>query len=134
MNDRRRVVITGLGMITPLGTGVSKSWEAVCRGESGIGPLTRFNASHLKCQVAGEVKDFKPLDYLDSVFVRRFDPFIQYAAASAKMAFEDAGLKGNDGTRPVWESSSAHPSAPMAISSLSTLRIRARHTRPHPSS
>jgi 3-oxoacyl-[acyl-carrier-protein] synthase II len=101
MKEKQRVVVTGLGMITPLGTGVNKSWEAVCRGESGIGPLTRFNASHLKCQVAGEIKDFKPLDFLDSVFVRRFDPFIQYAIASAKMAFEDSGLqkKGDNPAR-----------------------------------
>ena len=93
MKEKRRVVVTGMGMITPLGTGVEKNWEAVCRGQSGVGPLTRFNASHLKCQVAGEIKDFNPLDYLDSKFTRRFDPLFQYMVASAKMAFEDSGLK-----------------------------------------
>ncbi|MBN1374767.1 MAG: beta-ketoacyl-ACP synthase II [Dehalococcoidia bacterium] len=93
MKEKRRVVITGLGMITPLGTGVEKNWEAVCNGQSGVGPLTRFDAGHLRCQVAGEIKDFVPLDYLDSKFIRRFDPFFQYTVASARMAFEDSGLK-----------------------------------------
>src|SRR4030042_1772964 len=94
---KRRVVVTGAGMITPLGIGVEKSWVALCQGKSGIGPITRFDARQLKCQVAGEVKDFHPQDFLDSKFIRRFDPFIQYAMAAAKIAVEDSGLKVNAG-------------------------------------
>ena len=90
---KRRVVVTGAGMITPLGVGVEKSWAALCQGESGIGPITRFDARQLKCQVAGELKDFKPQDFLDSKFIRRFDPFIQYAMAAGRMAVEDSGIK-----------------------------------------
>jgi 3-oxoacyl-[acyl-carrier-protein] synthase II len=90
---KRRVAVTGAGMITPLGIGVEKSWEALCRGQSGIGPITRFDATQLKCQVAGEIKDFRPQDFMDSKFIRRFDPFIQYALAAARMAVEDSALK-----------------------------------------
>jgi len=92
---KRRVVVTGVGMITPLGVGVEKSWAALCRGQSGIGPITRFDATPLKCRVAGEIKDFQPQDYMDSKFIRRFDPFIQYGVAAARMAVEDSGLKLN---------------------------------------
>jgi 3-oxoacyl-[acyl-carrier-protein] synthase II len=92
---KRRVVVTGAGMITPLGIGVEKSWAALCRGQSGIGPITRFDATQLKCQVAGEIKDFQPQDFMDSKFIRRFDLFIQYALAAAIMAVEDSELKVN---------------------------------------
>jgi len=90
---KRRVVVTGAGMLTPLGIGVEKSWEAICRGQSGIGPITRFDATQLKCRVAGEIKDFRPQDFMDSKFIRRFDLFIQYALAAARMAVEDSRLK-----------------------------------------
>jgi 3-oxoacyl-[acyl-carrier-protein] synthase II len=92
---KRRVVVTGAGMITPLGVGVEKSWSALCAGQSGIGPITRFDATQLKCRVAGEIKDFRPQDFMDSKFIRRFDPFIQYALAAASIAVEDSGLKVN---------------------------------------
>jgi len=90
---KRRVVVTGAGMVTPLGIGVETSWTALCAGQSGIGPITRFDASQLKCRVAGEIKDFKPQDFMDAKFIRRFDPFIQFAVAAARMAVEDSGLK-----------------------------------------
>lgn len=89
----RRVVVTGLGMVTPLGTGVDKNWEAVCTGKSGIGPITKFDASSHTAQIAGEVKDFKSEDFMDKQSVRRFDIFIHYGVASARMAMEDSGLK-----------------------------------------
>ena len=89
----RRVVVTGLGMVTPLGTGVQRNWEAVTSGTSGIGPITKFDASALTCRIAGEVLDFVSEDYLDKQQVRRFDVFIHYAVASARMAMEDSGLK-----------------------------------------
>jgi 3-oxoacyl-[acyl-carrier-protein] synthase II len=92
---RRRVVVTGAGMLTPLGIGVDKSWAGLCAGKSGISPITRFDAAKLKCRVAGEIKDFHPEDFLDGKFIRRFDPFIQYALAAATMAVEDSGIKIN---------------------------------------
>ncbi len=88
----RRVVATGLGMVTPLGTGVAKNWEAACSGKSGIGIITRFDASGFASQIAGEVKDFRPQDFMDKQQIRRFDVFIHYAVASARMAMEDSGL------------------------------------------
>jgi 3-oxoacyl-[acyl-carrier-protein] synthase II len=90
---KRRVVVTGIGMVTPLGTGVEKNWEAVCDGKSGLGPITKFDASAFACQIAGEVKDFRSEDFLDKQEVRRFDVFIHYGVASARMAMEDSRLK-----------------------------------------
>ena len=89
----RRVVVTGLGMVTPLGTGIEKNWEMVCAGKSGIGPITKFDASQFPSQIAGEVLDFKSEDFLDKQQLRRFDVFVHYAVASARMAMEDSGLK-----------------------------------------
>ena len=91
----RRVVVTGLGMVTPLGTGVAKNWEAVCAGKSGIGTITKFDASGFASQIAGEVTDFRPQDFLAKQQIRRFDVFIHYALASTRMAMEDADLKIN---------------------------------------
>ncbi|MBN1850903.1 MAG: beta-ketoacyl-ACP synthase II [Deltaproteobacteria bacterium] len=90
---QRRVVVTGLGMVTPLGTGVKKNWEAVCAGKNGIGPITKFDASPFASQIAGEVKDFRSEDFMDRQQIRRFDVFIHYAVASARMAMEDSRLK-----------------------------------------
>ena len=92
---KRRVVVTGLGMVSALGTGVQKKWEGVCSGKSGIGPITKFDASPFPSQIAGEVKDFKSEDFMDKQQLRRFDIFIHYAIASARMAMEDSGLKIN---------------------------------------
>lgn len=89
----RRVAVTGLGMVTPLGTGVEKNWEAACSGKSGIGPITKFDASLFSSRIAGEVTDFRSEDFLDKQKIRRFDIFIHYAVASARMALEDSGLK-----------------------------------------
>ncbi|MDY6881998.1 MAG: beta-ketoacyl-ACP synthase II [Thermodesulfobacteriota bacterium] len=89
----RRVVITGLGMVTPLGTGVEDNWKAVCSGLSGLGPITKFDASQFSSRIAGEVKNFRSTDFLDKQQVRRFDVFIHYAMASARMAVEDSELK-----------------------------------------
>ncbi|MFC2049841.1 beta-ketoacyl-ACP synthase II [Chloroflexota bacterium] len=92
---KQRVVVTGVGMVAPLGTGVEKNWAALCRGQSGIKPITRFNAASLRCQVAGEVKDFNPKDFVDEKFIGHFDPFIQYAMAASMMAVEDSELEVN---------------------------------------
>ena len=88
----RRVVVTGLGIVSPLGTGVDKNWSSLTRGESGIGPITRFDASDLPVQIAGEVTDFVAEDYIDKKEARKMDLFIHYALAAADMALADSGL------------------------------------------
>lgn len=88
----RRVVVTGLGMVTPLGIGVEDNWKAVSSGRSGIGPITKFDGSPFPCKIAGEVKGFRSEDFMDKQEVRRFDIFIHFAVASARMAMEDSGL------------------------------------------
>jgi len=89
----RRVVVTGLGVVSPLGTGTEKNWQALCSGRSGIGKIAKFDPSPFTCQIAGEVSDFNSQDFLDKQQVRRFDIFIHYAIAAARMAMEDSGLK-----------------------------------------
>ncbi len=90
---RRRVVVTGMGMVTPLGIGVEENWEAACRGKSGIRRIEKFDASSFPCQIAGEVWGFRSEDFMDKQQVRRFDVFVHYAVASARMAMEDSGLR-----------------------------------------
>jgi 3-oxoacyl-[acyl-carrier-protein] synthase II len=90
---RRRVVVTGLGMITPLGSTVRKTWDGILAGRSGIGPITRFDTSGLETTIAGEVRDFEPTEYMDRKEVRRADRFAQMAVASAGQALADAKLE-----------------------------------------
>ena len=90
--ERRRVVVTGLGMITPLGSTVAKTWEGIVAGRSGIGPITRFDTSDLETKIAGEVRDFDPAQYMDRKEIRRADRFAQLAVASAGQALADAGI------------------------------------------
>ena len=92
----RRVVITGVGAVSPLGIGNAANWEALVKGESGIGLITRFDASDLPVKVAGEVKGFNPEDFIDKKEVKKMDLFIQYAMAAAHFAMEDSGLVIND--------------------------------------
>ncbi|MBN1191141.1 MAG: beta-ketoacyl-ACP synthase II [Dehalococcoidales bacterium] len=80
-------------MVTPLGTGVERNWERLCRGESGIGPITHFDSSACRTRIAGEVKDFEAADFMEKKTVRRTTRFIHLAAAAARMAVEDAGLE-----------------------------------------
>lgn len=87
-----RVVITGIGAITPVGIGKDNFWEALISGKNGIGKITRFDATDYGAQVAGEVKDFDPADYIDKKESKRMDRYTQFAVATAKMAIEDAGL------------------------------------------
>jgi 3-oxoacyl-[acyl-carrier-protein] synthase II len=89
----KRVVVTGIGALTPLGNTFTESWEAVKAGRSGIGPISRFEASGLRWRGAGELKGFYPEKYLPPKDIRRLDPFVRYAAAAAMMAVADAGLK-----------------------------------------
>ncbi len=90
--NTRRVVITGLGMLTPLGNTVDKNWQSLCKGESGIGPVTRFDTSECRTKIAGEVKDFEPANFMEKKTARRASRFIQFSAAAARMALEDARL------------------------------------------
>ena len=94
---KRRVVITGLGAITPLATGVEESWQKLCQGKSGVARITKFDPSGFNVQIAAELKDFHPEDFLDKKKIRRTDPFIQYALVAARMAIDDAGLTINEG-------------------------------------
>lgn len=89
---KKRVVVTGLGTVNPLGNSVLDSWEAACSGKSGIGPITRFDTSEFKTRIAGEVRNFDALAFVNAKELRRIDLFILYALASANMAVADAGL------------------------------------------
>src|SRR6202166_2542242 len=89
----RRVVVTGLGLVTPLGTGIEKNWEALMAGRSGIGPITRFDVSDFAARIAGEVRDFDPHDWIEKKDVKKMDLFIQYAVGAAEQAMRQAALK-----------------------------------------
>jgi len=90
---KRRVVVTGMGMVSPLGTGVEKTWNALIQGKSGVGRITKFDPTGFDTQIAAEVKDFAPENFIDKKEARRMDIFIQYAIAAAAMAMEDSQLK-----------------------------------------
>ncbi len=90
--DKRRVVVTGLGMISPLGVGNEPTWQGLVDGRSGIGPITKFDASAYASRIAGEVKGFVPEDWIEKKEVKKSDTFIQYAIAAAQMAADDARL------------------------------------------
>jgi 3-oxoacyl-[acyl-carrier-protein] synthase II len=89
----RRVVVTGVGLVSPLGIGTGANWEALCAGQSGIGPITRFDASQFSARIAGEVKHFDPLQFVDKKDVKKMDVFIQLAIAATEFAMKDATLK-----------------------------------------
>ena len=88
----KRVVITGLGLVTPVGVGVEQSWEALCTGKSGVGEITRFDTSDYQTKIAAEVKNFHPEDFMPKKDARRVEPFIAFALAATRMAIEDSGL------------------------------------------
>jgi 3-oxoacyl-[acyl-carrier-protein] synthase II len=90
--SNRRVVVTGTGIITALGTGTEKNWQAMLAGKSGIAPITRFDTKKIDTSFAGEVKDFQPEEFIDKREVRRMDLFSQYALAAAEMAVKESGL------------------------------------------
>ena len=90
--SKRRVVVTGLGAVTPIGNTVEDFWAGIREGKVGIGPITKFDTTDYKVKIAAEVKDFNAKDRMDPRAARRMDSFCQYAVAAAKEAFEDAGL------------------------------------------
>jgi len=96
---QRRVLITGLGAVSPVGNSVREAWRGVCEGRSGVGPITRFDCSTFDTKIAGELKGFDPLAHVNKKELRRYDDFIVYALAAADMAMEDAAL-GTRGAAP----------------------------------
>lgn len=94
--ERKRVVVTGLGAITPIGNNLAEYWESLLSGRSGIGPITLFDASRHDCRIAGEVKGFNPHDYLDRKDAKRMDRFAQFAVGTSKQALLDAQFVINE--------------------------------------
>lgn len=92
----RRVVVTGVGVVSPLGTGIEKNWNALINGQSGIGPITRFDATDFPVRIAGEVRDFNVEEYIDKKEARKMDLFIHFAVGAAAMALNDSGLVISD--------------------------------------
>ena len=90
---KRRVVVTGVGLVTPLGTGVQKSWQNICSGVSGIDLITRFDTSDYAVKIAAEVKDFQAEDFFDKKAAKHLDLFVQYGLAAAEMAVKDSGYE-----------------------------------------
>ena len=88
----RRVVVTGMGAVTPLGMGLDALWDGVVQGRGGVGPVTRFDATDFPCRIAAEVRDFQPDAWLPRKEARRMDRFAQFASVCARMAGEDAGI------------------------------------------
>jgi len=89
---QRRVVVTGIGLVSSLGIGTETNWDALCKGCSGVGPITRFDATDFSARIAGEVKNFDPLRFIEKKDVKKMDAFIQYAIAASQFAMEDASL------------------------------------------
>src|SRR2546421_12508518 len=97
MTKQNRVVITGMGVLAPNGTGIEPFWESILAGRSGIGPITLFDASEFKSRIAGEVKNFNPLDYIEAELKpKRMTRHTQLAYAATMMALRDAGLDPNN--------------------------------------
>ncbi len=91
--DSQRVVITGIGLVTPLAHDAPDTWAAILAGRSGMGPITQFDMTNFKTHLAAEVKDFDPTRYVDKQQARRMDRFLHFAAAAAKEAMADAGFE-----------------------------------------
>ena len=90
--SKRRVVVTGLGAVTPIGNNVKDFWAGIREGKVGIAPITKFDTTDYKVKIAAEVKDFNAKDHMDPRSARRMDPFCQYAVTAAKEALEDSGI------------------------------------------
>lgn len=94
--ERKRVVVTGMGAITPIGNTLAEYWEGLISGRNGIGPITAFDASNHAARIAGEVKGFDPANFLDRKEIKRMDRFSQFAVAASKQALQDAKLEITD--------------------------------------
>jgi 3-oxoacyl-[acyl-carrier-protein] synthase II len=95
----RRVAVTGVGLVSPLGIGNGENWDALKSGRSGLGPITRFDASRFACRIAGEVKGFEPSAFIDRKEIKKMDVFIHYAMGAAHFAMEDSGVPVTDANR-----------------------------------
>ena len=93
LKERRRVVITGIGLVTPLGVGIEQNWSCLMEGKSGIGPITRFDTTAFATRIAGEVKNYQPEEFIPKKELRKMDPFLRLALGAARFAFEDSGLQ-----------------------------------------
>jgi len=91
--SKRRVVVTGMGILSPVGNGLDSSWEGIVNGRSGIGPITHFDASAFPTRIAGEVKNFDPSLWIAPKDIKKMDPFVHYGVAASMMAIKDAGLE-----------------------------------------
>jgi 3-oxoacyl-[acyl-carrier-protein] synthase II len=94
--SQRRIVVTGLGLISPVGNTVAEAWDAVCNGRSGIGPITELDVTNMATKIAGEIKNFEVTDYIPGKEARRYDKFMHYALAAAQDAMNEAGLLDED--------------------------------------
>src|SRR6185503_3176817 len=94
--SKRRVVVTGLGIVSPVGIGVAEAWKNLLAGTSGVGPITKFDASALPTRIAAEVKGFTSADWMPPKETRRSDLFIHYGIAATKLALDDAGFTIDD--------------------------------------
>jgi len=97
---KRRVVVTGLGIVSPLGSSVAKSWDAVCNGRSGIVTLSKLDTTAFPVHIGGEVRDFNAEEYMSVKDVRKFDPFVPFGFAAAVQAIRDSGLEVNEANAP----------------------------------
>src|SRR5262244_996252 len=97
MADKRRVVVTGIGLVSPLGIGTEQNWQALVAGKSGIGPITKFDLNEFDVEystrIAGEVREFDPLAFIEKKDVKKMDVFIQYAIAASQFAMDDSRLE-----------------------------------------
>ena len=99
VSSPRRVAVTGVGLVSPLGIGNEENWRAIVAGKSGVGPITRFDASAFSCRIAGEVKGFDPSLYVEKKEIKKMDTFIHFAMAAAQFAMADSGLPVRDDNR-----------------------------------
>jgi 3-oxoacyl-[acyl-carrier-protein] synthase II len=90
--EKKRVVVTGVGLVTALGTGTEETWKGLCEGRSGVGPISRFDTTQFSTRIAAEVKNFDPLNWFDKKDMKKMDSFIHYAVAAADFAMKQAGL------------------------------------------
>ncbi len=93
MSQRRRVVVTGMGLVSPLGNDMATSWDGIVNGRSGIGPVTSFDTTGFTTQIAGEIRNFDPADFVSPKDAKKMDPFIHYGIAASFMALDDSGLE-----------------------------------------
>ena len=129
MGKNRRVVVTGMGAITPIGNSVEEFWNGIKEGKTGFGPITYFDTADYRCKLAAEVKDFDPAQYMDKKSARRMEQFCQFAVAAAGQAISDAGLDMEQ-EDPYMVGCSNHIQA-LALQPIGNADIACCHIRDH---